>query len=165
VLQRPDGPKLAILDWMMPGLDGPEICRRLRATPTPEPVYVILLTSRDSTVDVVTGLNAGANDYLVKPYVAAELQARIQVGRTVVELQGSLAKRVRDLEQALAQVKQLQTLLPICSYCKKIRDDKNYWGRVEEYFAKRSDVRFSHGICPECWEIEIEPRLGQLVEN
>ncbi|HYV39836.1 MAG TPA: hypothetical protein VE988_29370, partial [Gemmataceae bacterium] len=124
---------------------------------------VILLTSRNAKMDIVAGLQAGANDYLVKPYDRGELQARIQVGRTVVELQHSLAKQVRDLEEALGQVKQLQTLLPICCYCKKIRDDQNYWGQVEEYLSKNSAVRFSHGICPDCWKKEVEPQMDPQV--
>ena len=158
-LQAPDAPRMAVLDWMMPGVDGPELCRRLRERPTSEPTYVILLTARDDKGDVVAGLVAGANDYVTKPFDRDELRARIQVGRTVVELQGTLAARVRELEAALAQVKQLQGLLPICSYCKKVRDDKNYWQRVEGYFAEHTEVRFSHGICPDCWRDVVGPQL------
>ena len=158
-LQAPDAPRMAVLDWMMPGVDGPELCRRLRERSTSEPTYVILLTARDDKGDVVAGLVAGANDYVTKPFDRDELRARIQVGRTVVELQGTLAARVRELEAALAQVKQLQGLLPICSYCKKVRDDKNYWQRVEGYFAEHTEVRFSHGICPDCWRDVVGPQL------
>ena len=66
---------------------------------------------------------------------------------------------MRELEEALAQVKQLQGLLPICCYCKKIRDDQNYWQQVDGYLAAHSDVRFSHGICPDCWKGQVEPLL------
>jgi DNA-binding response OmpR family regulator len=159
-LQAPEAPKLAVLDWMMPGLDGVEICRRLRARPTPAPVYVLLLTARDAKSDIVAGLQAGANDYVTKPFDREELQARVQVGRAVVELQRSLAARVRELEDALTQVRQLQGLLPICCYCKKIRDDQNYWQQVETYLGQHADVRFSHGICPECWRTQVETALG-----
>ncbi len=161
VLQADRGPKLAVLDWVMPGLDGVEVCRRLRARPTAEPVYVILLTARDSKADVVAGLQAGANDYVIKPFDRAELQARVQVGRTVVELQHSLAARVRELEDALGQVRQLQGLLPICSYCKKIRDDNNYWQQVENYVSEHSAARFSHGICPDCWQHQVNAQLAR----
>src|SRR5262249_39923877 len=112
-LQRPDAPRLAVLDWMMPGLDGVEVCRRLRARPSPAPTYVILLTARGAKEDVVAGLEAGADDYVVKPFDREELRARLRVGQRVVELQASLAARVRELEGALAQVKRLQGLLPI----------------------------------------------------
>jgi DNA-binding response OmpR family regulator len=155
-LQGEGAPKLAILDWMMPELDGPEVCRRLSACRVQEPTYVILLTAKDATADIVEGLDAGANDYITKPFDRKELQARLRVGQRVVELQGHLATRVRELEEALTEVKQLQTLLPICCYCKKVRDDNNYWQQVETYFVDHSDVRFSHGICPDCLAREIK---------
>jgi sigma-B regulation protein RsbU (phosphoserine phosphatase) len=164
ILEGADAPRLAILDWMMPGLDGPEVCRRLRARPRPEPPYLILLTGRRAKGDIVAGLKSGANDFITKPYDREELQARVQVGCRVVELQGSLATRVRELEEALTQVKQLQGLLPVCCYCKKIRDDHNYWQQVEEYFGQHSDIHFTHGICPECWESEVKTQLEQWTE-
>jgi phosphoserine phosphatase RsbU/P len=155
-------PRLALLDWMMPGLDGPEVCRRARALPTAEPPYLILLTSRESKEDIVAGLQSGANDYVTKPFDRAELEARLAVGRNVVGLQASLAARVRELEQALSQVKQLQGLLPICCYCKKIRDDQNYWQQVDEYIGQHTEVKFSHGICPDCWQRVLRPQLQQM---
>ena len=154
-------PKLALLDWVMPGLDGPDVCRRLRAAGAVEPPYLILLTGRDATDDLVVGLDSGANDYVTKPFHREELRARLEVGRRVVELQGSLAARVRELEEALAQVRQLRGLLPICSYCKKIRDDQNYWEQVEGYLARHAAVQFSHGICPDCWQTEVRPQLAR----
>jgi CheY-like chemotaxis protein len=154
-------PELAILDWMMPGLDGVEVCRRVRRRQTPTPVYLILLTSRNAKADVVAGLEAGANDYVTKPFDPDELRARVQVGRMVTELQASLAARVRELEGTLALVKQLQGLLPICSYCKKVRDDRNYWRQVEEYLSAHSAVRFSHGICPDCWRDVVAPQIRE----
>jgi sigma-B regulation protein RsbU (phosphoserine phosphatase) len=161
-LERPVGPKLAVLDWVMPGLDGVEVCRILRAANSPEPAYVILLTSRDAKADIVAGLASGANDYVTKPFDRAELQARVRVGQRVIELQHTLAARIRELEDALAQVNQLQGLLPICSYCKKVRDDKNYWQQVEAYIAERADVKFSHGICPECFSRQMDLLMGRV---
>ena len=143
-------PSIAIVDWMMPGLDGPEICRRLHADSTHEPIYVILLTSRTSRHDVVAGLNAGADDYLTKPFDHDELRARLQVGVRIVTLQERLAEQVKQLQAALANVKQLRGLLPICAYCKRVRNDQNYWEQVESYVTEHSDARFSHGICPKC---------------
>jgi sigma-B regulation protein RsbU (phosphoserine phosphatase) len=162
VLQTPDAPKLVILDWMMPGLDGVEVCRRVREIVSSEPIYVILLTGREAKQDVVAGLSSGANDYVTKPFDREELQARVQVGARVVELQRSLAARVRELEDALTEVKQLRGLLPICSYCKKVRDDQNYWEQVDKYIIRHTEVRFSHGICPDCWKTQVEPQLRQL---
>ncbi len=90
VLQRPDSPELVLLDWNMPGMDGLEVCRRLRASDSRNPPYVILLTARSEKGDIVQGLEAGANDYVSKPYDNEELQARIRVGRRMLELQSSL---------------------------------------------------------------------------
>jgi sigma-B regulation protein RsbU (phosphoserine phosphatase) len=150
ILQREDAPALAILDIMMPGIDGLELCRRIRQLPSTTPPYLILLTAMASKDDVVNGIQAGANDYLSKPFHRDELKARVGVGAQMVTLQQTLAERVKELEQALSQVKQLQGMLPICSYCKKIRNDQNYWQRVEGYISDHTGVEFSHGICPDC---------------
>lgn len=151
-LRQEDAPSLAILDWMMPKLDGPEVCRRLRAESPDVHRYLILLTSRDAREDVVSGLQAGADDYLVKPFHQGELLARVSVGTRVLELQDGLAARVQELQEALSRVKQLSGLLPICSYCKSIRSDENYWQAVDSYIAQHSETQFTHGICPPCFE-------------
>jgi DNA-binding response OmpR family regulator len=158
-LQTPDAAPIAILDWLMPGLDGLELCRQLRAAPSQRPLYIILLTGNNRKQDITKGLQAGADDYIVKPFDREELHARVQVGIRLVQLQQSLADRVRELEAALSRVKLLHGLLPICCYCKSIRDDQNYWQRVEHYIAADSDVRFSHGICPDSDKKVIEPQL------
>jgi DNA-binding response OmpR family regulator len=162
LLQGPDAPRLAILDWVMPGLSGIEVCRRLRRHPETQATYALLLTARDAPEDVVAGLESGASDYLTKPFNRQELHARLRVGRRLVELQQSLADRVGQLEAALAQVRVLQGLLPICCYCKKIRDDGNYWLQVEQYLAEHGGVRFTHGICPDCVRSHVEPQLRDL---
>jgi phosphoserine phosphatase RsbU/P len=149
-LQKPDPPQLAILDWMMPALDGVSLCRRVRASQKTSLLYIILLTALTSKENIVEGLRAGANDYVGKPFNLNELRARVQVGERVVRLQSELADRVRELEETMAHVKRLQGLLPICAYCKKVRDDKNYWHEVESYFRQFTDIEFSHGICPPC---------------
>jgi DNA-binding response OmpR family regulator len=161
-LRAKDAPKLAILDWMMPGIDGITICRKARESPDPQPTYIILLTAKGRREDTVEGLQAGADDYVTKPFDREELHARVQVGVRIVELQGNLTNRVRDLEDALSQIKHLQGLLPICSYCKKIRDDQNYWQQVEKYITEHSEVQFSHGICPDCYEKFVKPELMEL---
>ena len=162
-LEDPEGPRLAVLDWMMPGLDGPEVCRRLRRAPSAEPPYLIMLTSRTAKEDIVSGLDAGANDYIAKPYHPEELKARLEVGRRVVELQRALAVRVRQLEEALAHVKTLQGILPICSYCHKIRSDQEVWERMEHYISQHSDARFSHGICPTCLQEQLAKLDAQVL--
>ena len=161
-LQARDAPALAILDWQMPELDGVEVCRRVRLRPDLKHLYLLLLTSMRRPDEVVAGLEAGANDYIIKPFKAPELRARLNVGARVVELQMELAARVKELEKALSEVKQLRGILPICAYCKKIRDDKNYWEQVEHYFARHTDAKFSHGFCPECYEAILKPQLERL---
>ena len=151
-LQEEAGHDLAILDWMMPGMDGVQLCRRIRDENRRKAPYLILLTGRDSKDDIAAGLEAGADDYLTKPFDRKELQARVEVGLRFVRLRRSLAERVQELELALRTVHQLQGLLPICCYCKKIRDSENYWRQVEAYMGAHSDVKFSHGICPECYD-------------
>jgi DNA-binding response OmpR family regulator len=162
VLQGEEAPQVAILDWLMPGMDGIEICRQIRQGSRTRPVYIILLTVRSGVEDKIHGLQAGADDYITKPFDREELRARVQVGLRVLELQGALAQRVKELEEALSRVKQLQGLLPICSYCKKIRNDRNYWQQVEGYISEHSGAQFSHGICPECYARYIQPELDRL---
>jgi DNA-binding response OmpR family regulator len=149
-LQKEDAPSLAILDWMMPGIDGIDLVKRVRALARPVQTYVMLLTARVDKQSIVAGLQAGANDYLTKPVELDELRARVHVARQMVELQSQLAQRVSELEQALADVQSLRNLLPICSYCKRVRDGQDYWQEVEDYLSDHADVRFSHGVCPSC---------------
>ena len=162
-LRGPDAPSLAILDWMMPRLDGPEVCRLVRRDALHRNPYLILLTSRDAHADIVAGLDAGADDYLVKPFDDDELQARVRVGTRVLGLQERLAARIDELQAALDQVKQLSGLLPICSYCKRIRTDENYWEQVDAYVMQHSDAKFSHSICPPCFQqisLELDKHPG-----
>jgi CheY-like chemotaxis protein len=159
MLQQSDAPRLAILDWMMPGMEGPEICRRLRSSDVSHPPYVILLTARQGLAEQIKGMKAGADDYITKPYHRDELEVRIKVGVRMIELQTNLANKIAELETALEQVKTLRGIVPICGYCKSIRDDKDYWQNVENYLSTRSDIEFSHGICPSCYEQVVKPQL------
>lgn len=161
-LDSDDPPAIALLDWEMPGLQGPDIVKRMRLRTAASPTYVILLTSRDSSADIVLGLRSGADDYVTKPANEDELIARVNVGARVVQLQTALADRVRSLEEALANVKALQTLLPMCAYCKSIRNDQNYWEKVETYFSQHSNVSFTHSYCPNCYDRFVKPELDAL---
>ncbi len=162
VLKTPDAPRLAILDWMMPSMEGVEVCRKLRQLETRVPPYIILLTSRAEKEDIVAGLSAGANDYIEKPFDSNELQARIKVGVEYVKLQLSLVAKIDELETALAEIKTLQGFLPICSCCKKIRNDQNYWEQIEVYLSERMDTVFSHGLCPVCEKKVLEQELKRI---
>ena len=156
-------PVNAILtDLVMPGMDGVQLCRKVRQAPPAHPAYIILLTAKERSQDIVAGLQAGADDYLTKPFDLEELRARMQAGLRISELQDSLAERVRELEDALSRVRILQGLLPICSYCKKIRDDSNYWQQIENYVTAHSGAQFSHSVCPQCYEEIVKPQLEEL---
>jgi phosphoserine phosphatase RsbU/P len=144
-------PMLAILDRMMPGVNGLELCRRAHRTGAYPPLYIVMVTSAGQPADLAEGLDAGADDYIPKPFNRAELRARANVGLRMLALQESLARRVADLEAALASVKQLRGLLPMCAYCKKVRVDNTYWQQLEGYLTAHSDAQVSHGICPECF--------------
>lgn len=145
-------PQLAVLDCVMPELDGLELCKRIRGSAPPTNLYVLMLTGLSETKDIVAGLNAGANDFITKPFKEEEFQARINVGVRMVELQAQLATRIFELEKAVAENSQLRGLLPICVYCKSVRDDQNYWKSVERYLSENTGVQFTHGVCPKCWK-------------
>jgi len=112
-LSLPDAPRLAILNVMMPVMDGFEVCRRLRALPGGERFYLIMLTSMNRPEHVVAGLSAGANDYMGKPFVKEELLARVRAGERMIERQEALEKRVLELENAVAHLRALQGALPL----------------------------------------------------
>ncbi len=137
-LSKKDAPKLALIDWEMPGLSGVEVCEIIRETKQEHQPYIIILTTHNEPEDIATALNAGADDYIVKPYSPIELKARLGVGKRVIE--------------SASKVKQLEGLLPICAACKKIKDGDNYWQAVETYLSGLGDVDFTHSICPECME-------------
>jgi sigma-B regulation protein RsbU (phosphoserine phosphatase) len=161
-LQSADPPPLAILDWVMPELSGPDVCRAVRGGQAGAfPLHLILLTANDQRDDIVKGLEAGADDYVTKPFHPVELKARLESGLRVVKLETSLRERVHELEAALDNVKLLQGFLPICCYCHKIRDDADYWHGVEGYLSAHSDLKFSHGICPECFSKHVEADMNE----
>lgn len=136
-------PDLILLDIMMPGMDGFEVCRRLKASARARDIPIIFLTAMTETADIVRGFEAGAADYVTKPFNAPELLARVHTHLQVRRL-------IAGLQEALAQVKQLSGLVPICANCKKVRDDQGFWDAVETYIENHSDARFTHGICPDC---------------
>ncbi len=139
---------IVVTDWMMPRLDGLGLCRRIRAEPAPRYTYIIMLTALKGKDRYLEGMNAGADDFVTKPFDRDELQARLRVAARVLGLQ--------------AEVKQLEGLLPICSYCKRIRDERNDWSQVEQYLARRTEATFTHGVCPDCFETRLKPQLDAL---
>lgn len=157
---REELPDLVLLDVMMPVMDGFEVCRHLKQDAATAEIPVIFLTARTEPEDLVQGFEVGAVDYVSKPFTATELLARV---RTHLALKGALDRERalrKQLESALASVKLLSGLIPICASCKKIRDDQGFWLQVEAYVAAHSEATFSHGICPDCAR-ELYPELFQ----
>ena len=149
--------QLAVLDWMMPELEGVEVCRRIKAEQGRPFTYVIMLTALNQKEDLVRAFDAGADDYVSKPWDALELRSRLKAGTRIIELEASLSAKIGEFQAALDQVQELEQILPICAWCHKIRDDSDYWGSVEEYFEGHSKTRFSHSICPTCLEAKYGP--------
>jgi DNA-binding response OmpR family regulator len=137
--------RVIVSDWAMPRVDGLELCRRVRALGG-DYVYFILLTQRSVTLaNREAALAAGVDDFLTKPANIEELWMRLKV-----------AERILGFTQ---QLKQLESFLPICCYCKKIRDDRNYWNQIEEFINARTGTHFSHSICPDCYKRKVIPQL------
>ena len=144
-------PDLVLSDRDMPEMDGMELCRRIKGDPALADVFVVLISgSFTQTEEQSDGLEAGADSYIVRPIANRELAARVAAFVRILRLNRALREKNAELEAALAKVKLLDGLLPICAGCKKIRDDQGYWSRVESYIQKHSEARFSHGICPDC---------------
>ena len=150
VLDGDDAPAIALIDWIMPGMEGPALCKHVREHPERPFVYLILLTAKTNKDEVAEGLDAGADDYVTKPCDMKELRARLRVGERMVAVERALAQQVVSLREALDHVRQLKELLPICAWCKRIRDDEDYWHSIEEYLHDHTGTDFTHGICPHC---------------
>ncbi len=150
ILKQADPPRLTILDWMMPEIDGTELCKKIRRQQIESYTYIILLTAKKQKEDIIAGLDFGADDYITKPFDPNELSSRVKSGIRILDLEFELAEKIRELKDALDHVKQLQGLLPICMYCKKIRDDTDTWKNIEIYIEEHSEAMFTHSICREC---------------
>ena len=138
---------LVLLDIMMPFVSGYDVCRQERQWMSLEELPIIFLSAKIQPSDVVVGLAHGANDFLLKPISKAELLARIRPHLALLEIY----RRLGDLvTEQVARIRVLSGLLPMCSSCKSIRNDEGYWEDVSSYLAQHSEVKFSHGICPNC---------------
>ena len=150
VLTGFDPPQLAIMDWEMPGATGLEVCRTVRRLNADSYIYLIVVTARNGEEDIAKAMAAGADDFIRKPCGMSELLARVRNGQRTLALQRNLAGRIAELEEGAERMRQLKRLLPICMYCKKIRDDSDYWQEIEVYLREQTGTDFSHGICPTC---------------
>jgi CheY-like chemotaxis protein len=143
-----EAPALILADWMMPGVDGLELCRMIRADRRARYPYVMLVTVLGGKGSYLRGMAAGADDFVSKPFDADEMAARLRVGERIIGLQD--------------EIRQLHGLLPICSYCRRIRDAADDWSDLETYVARQTEATFSHSICPSCYDSRIEAEISRL---
>lgn len=145
-------PDLILLDIRMPKKNGLEVCLELQQDPAMEEIPIIFITSVSESDTIVEGLNAGAVDYVKKPFKTKELLARIDIHLELKRALDNQKQLIKKLKHQIEENKRLRSLVPICFHCKKVRDDKGFWENVESYISIRSNIDFSHGICPDCME-------------
>ena len=142
-------PRVVVSDWRMPKLDGLKLCARLRAQQGQEYLYFILITATGaSSQNRRAAADAGVDDFLTKPVNMSELWMRLRVAERVLTY--------------TIKVHRLEEMMPMCSYCKKIRDDRNYWQQIESYINERTGTEISHSVCPDCYQRVVLPELARL---
>jgi DNA-binding response OmpR family regulator len=133
-----DPVRIIVSDWMMPGLDGLELCRRVRDRPQTPYTYIIMLTAAHTTSDDYSlAMQSGIDDFLTKPLNREMLRTRLHVAERILRYS--------------TEINVLQGLIPICAYCHKVRSGADYWERVDSYIAERTGAHFSHTACPACY--------------
>ena len=155
-------PDLILLDVMMPELDGYEVCRLLKKDSRNRDVPVIFISALNEEIDEMRGFEVGAVDFVMKPIKPPILLHRVAVHLELQARRQALLSRNEELQAALARVKELSGMLPICMTCKKIRDDEGYWRQLESYISEHSEALFSHCYCPECAEAALKALQRQL---
>lgn len=141
--------RVIVSDWMMPEMDGLALCRAVRDRVHADYVYFILLTGRTADVDNQReAIEAGVDDFLSKPLNSQDIWMRLRVAERILRY--------------ATEVRQLEAFLPICGYCKKVRDDQNYWQQIESYINERTGTDFSHSVCPDCYQRVVMPELEKL---
>lgn len=154
-------PDLLLLDIMMPGFSGYDVLERIKQDPSLEDIPIIMITAAsmgENLEPLARSFELGAMDFISKPFANLELIQRVKSALR-------MEKQRQGLENAAKQIRSLEKLLPICSYCKKIRADKNYWQEVETYISDHTDTMFSHSICPDCYEKEVKPQLESIKKS
>jgi PleD family two-component response regulator len=139
--------RLIISDWMMPEVDGLQLCKMVRERPRTEYTYFILVTAEHTAdQDYDKAIRENVDDFLIKPLDRGAIWRRLRVAERILSF--------------TTEIRQLKTLIPICMYCKKIRDDSDYWEQMEHYIHEHTGSDFSHGICPECYDKVMEKEFG-----
>jgi DNA-binding response OmpR family regulator len=150
IINQKNPPQIAVLDWEMPGISGIELCRKIKSLDRSSPIHVILLTARDSKNDISQGFEAGADDYITKPFNDDELGARIRVAERIVTIQSSLNSSLEELREALDMVQSFEEPVAVCRKCKKIGAFDGSWRTPEKLLEYPVDPRFIQLDCPSC---------------
>ena len=141
--------RIIVSDWLMPGMDGLALCRKVRERPSTDYTYFILLTANvQGKESYLEAMRAGIDDFLAKPLDRDQIWMRLRVAERILGY--------------TTQIRRLESMLPICSYCKKVRNDNNYWQQVEAYFGERTGTWFSHGVCPDCYNRVVLPQIEAM---
>jgi DNA-binding response OmpR family regulator len=151
-------PDIILLDIMMPGMSGYDVCRSVKTNAKWQHIPIIMITAaslEEEMEPLRLSFELGAMDYISKPFKPIELVMRVKSAL-------HMEKQRQELENALETVRRLEKLLPICSYCKKVRNDQNYWQEVEVYISDHTDTVFSHSICPDCYTKYVKPQLDEI---
>lgn len=165
-------PDLILLDVMLPDMSGIEICRQIKTDKNLKDIYVILVSGiQVSSERQADGLDIGADGYITRPISNKEFLARVQAGERIKRAEDALREKeikqqllITQLTEALAEIKTLKGCIPICAWCKKIRNDEGCWDQLEDYISKHTDASFSHGLCPECFELH-RSEMKKISEN
>jgi sigma-B regulation protein RsbU (phosphoserine phosphatase) len=137
--------RIVVSDWMMPEMNGLDLCRHVRERADGNYTYFILLTARQGEDDYREAMAAGVDDFLARPLERQELMIRVMVAKRIIKF--------------ATQARQLKMLLPICMYCKKVRNDNDCWEKIDEYIHQNTGTDFSHGVCPDCYEKVAVPEM------
>ncbi len=144
--------RIIVSDWLMPKLDGLDFCRKVRARENTEYTYFILLSANvQGKESYMEAMEAGIDDFLAKPLDRDQIWMRLRVAERILKYS--------------TQIIHLESMLPICSYCKKVRDDNNYWQQVETYIGQKIGANLSHSVCPNCYQNIFLPQLEELKKS
>jgi CheY-like chemotaxis protein len=135
--------RVIVSDWMMPGIDGLQLCERVRnRAQTPYTYFILLTAAQTSDDDYTLAMDSGVDDFLTKPLNREMMRSRLRVAERILRY--------------ATEINLLKELIPICTYCHKVRDDGDYWERVDTYIRARTGTKFSHGVCPDCFDEQLK---------
>lgn len=155
-------PDVILLDIMMPDVDGFQACEILKGSDETRSIPIIFLTALNESDTLLKGFSSGGVDYITKPFNSPELVARVRTHAELKRTRDMLEQKNEELKKTLEELKTLKGLLPICSNCKKIRDDGGYWQTLEKYIMQHSDATFTHSLCNECM-VKLYPDVAESV--